>query len=158
MTRCLSSLARLLILTFAIMIMPAVAQKPALGPDVLSKMLDYIARVGNDREVPADIANRLGLSAAGQVWSSRQAGLKETSSGILHGVYAARGRENDLLLTLTTASKDRVDIYRVRRDGILVAAASLDLQKHQFIEHSRAETQKGLDAELVFWANAKSLE
>jgi hypothetical protein len=158
MTRCLSSLARLLILTLAIMIVPVAAQTPTLAPNVLTKLLDYIARVGNDREVPADIAKRLGLSAAGQVWSSRQAGLKETESGILHGVYASRGRENDLLLTLTSAAKDRVDIYRIRRDGILVAAASMDLQKHQFIERDRAATQKGLDAELVFWTNAKSLE
>ncbi len=81
MTRCLSSLARLLVLALAIMVMPVAAQSQTLAPDVLSKMLDYIARVGNDREVPADIANRLGLSAAGQVWPSRQAGLKNTSSG-----------------------------------------------------------------------------
>ena len=158
MTPCFSSFARLLILAFAIMIAPVAAQTPALAPDVLTKMLDHIARVGNDREVPADVANRLGLSAGGQVWSSRQAGLKETSSGILHGVYASRGREKDLLLTLTTSAKDRVDIYRIHRDGILVTAASLDLQKHQFIERDRAATQKGLDAELAFWTNAKSLE
>jgi hypothetical protein len=157
MTRCLSSLGRLVILTFAMMITPVAAQKPALAPDVLSKMLDYIARVGNDREVPADIANRLGLSAAGQVWSSRQAGLKETSSGVLHGVYVSRGRDNDLLLTLTGAAKEKVDIYRVRRDGILVKAVSLDM-KHQFIQRDRAETQKGLDAELAFWTGAKPLE
>ncbi len=56
-TRCLSSLARLLILTFAIMVAPVAAQSPALTPDVLSKMLDLIARVGTDREVPADLAN-----------------------------------------------------------------------------------------------------
>ena len=158
MTRCLSSLARLLILAFAVMIVPVAAQKPTLAPAVLSKMLDYIARVGNDREVPADIANRLGLSAAGQVWPSRQAGLKNTSSGLLHGVYAARGREMDLLLTLTSAGKEKVDIYRIHRDGVLVKAASLDLQKHQFIERDRAETQKGLEAELVFWTEAKTLE
>jgi hypothetical protein len=158
MLRRLSSLARLLILTFAIMIMPVAAQKPTLAPNVLSKMLDYIARVGNDREVPADIANRLGLSAAGQVWPSRQAGLKETSSGVLHGVYASRGREKDLLLTLTSGSKEKVDIYRIRRDGILAAAVSLDMQKHQFIERDRADAQKGLDAELAFWTGAKPLE
>ena len=102
MTRHFSSLAGLLILTFAIMIMPVAAQNPTLAPDVLSKMLDLIARVGTGREVPADIANRLGLSTAGQVWLSRQAGLKETPSGLLHGVHAARGREKDLLLTLTS--------------------------------------------------------
>jgi hypothetical protein len=106
--------------------------------------------------VPADIANRLGLSAAGQVWPSRQAGLKETSSGLLHGVYASRGREKDLVFSLTSPVK--VDLYRIRRDGMLVAAVTLDLQKQQMIEHTRAETQKGLDAELVFWTNAKSLE
>ena len=101
MTRWLS-LIRPLILTFAIMITPVAAQNPTLAPDVLSRMLDLIARVGTGREVPADIASRLGLSAAGQVWPSRQAGLKETPSGLLHGVYAARGREKDLLLTLTS--------------------------------------------------------
>ena len=151
MTRCLSSLARLLILTFAIMVAPVAAQSPALTPDVLSKMLDLIARVGTDREVPADVANRLGLSAAGQVWPSRQAGLKETPSELLHGVYAARGREKDLLLTLTSAGKDKVDVYRIRRDGTFVRAVSFDA-KHQFIERDRAETQKGLDAELIFWS------
>jgi hypothetical protein len=156
MTRCLSSLARLLILTAAMMITPVAAQKPALAPDVLSKMLDYIARVGNDREVPADIANRLGLSAAGQVWPSRQAGLKETSSGLLHGVYASRGREKDLLLSLT--SPEKVDLYRIRRDGILVATVTLDIKRQQMIERGNAETQKGLDAELAFWTGAKPLE
>ena len=157
MTRHFSSLARLLILTFAIMIMPVAAQNPALTPDVLSKMLDYIARVGTDREVPADVASRLGLSA-GQVWPSRQAGLKETPSGLLHGVYAARGREKDLLLTLTSASRDKVDVYRIRRDGILVTAVSFDPATHQFIERDQAETQKGLDAELIYWSRVEPIE
>lgn len=157
MTRCLSSLARLLILTAAMMITPVAARNPALAPDVLSKMLDYIARAGNDREVPADIAGSLGLSARGQTWPSRQAGLKETSSGVLHGVYVSRGRDNDLLLTLTGAAKEKVDIYRIHRDGILVKAVSLDM-KHQFIQRDRTDAQKGLDAELVFWTNAKPLE
>ena len=142
MTRCLSSLACFLTLTFAIMIAPVAAQTPALTPDVLSKMLDYIARDGTDREVPADVASRLGLSGAGQVWPSRQAGLKETSSGLLHGVYAARGREKDLLLTLTSASKDKVDVYRIRRDGTLVTAVSLDA-KRQFIERRSGRDAKG---------------
>jgi hypothetical protein len=108
--------------------------------------------------VPADIANRMGLSAAGEVWRSRQAGLKENASGLLHGVYVSRGRDTDLLLTLTSAGKEKVDVYRVHRDGVLVAAVSLDLQRHQFSERDRAETQKGLDAELTFWKNAKSFE
>lgn len=155
MTRRLSSFASLLILAFAMM-MPVAAQNPTLAPDVLSKMLDYIARVGTDREVPAIFANRLGLSAAGQIWPSRQAGLKETSSGLLHGVYVSRGRDKDLLLTLTSA--ERIDIYRIRRDGILVAAAGYDKQAQQLIEREGAETQKGLEAELVFWTSAKSLE
>jgi hypothetical protein len=139
MTRCLSSLACFLTLTFAIMIAPVAAQTPALTPDVLSKMLDYIARDGTDREVPADVPSRLGLSGVGQVWPSRQAGLK------------------DLLLTLTSASKDKVDVYRIRRDGTLVTAVSLDA-KRQFIERDRAETQKGLDAELVYWSTVKASE
>jgi hypothetical protein len=158
MTRCLSSLARLLILAFAIMMMPVAAQNPTLAPEVVSKMLDYIARGGNDREVPADVANRLGLSAAGEVWRSRQAGLKETSSGLLHGVYVSRGRDTDLLLTLTSAGKEKVDAYRIRRDGKFVAAISLDLPRHQFIERDPAETQKGLDAELAYWSTVKPFE
>ena len=156
MTRWLS-LIRPLILTFAIMITPVAAQNPTLAPDVLSKMLDLIARAGNDREVPADVASRLGLSA-GQVWPSRQAGLKETPSGLLHGVYAARGREKDLLLTLTSASKDKVDVYRIRRDGTFVTTVSFDPATHQFIERDRAETQKGLDAELIYWSMVKPTE
>ncbi len=80
-----------------------------------------------------------------------------SSSGLLHGVYAARGREKDLLLTLTSASKDKVDVYRIRRDGTLVTAVSLDA-KRQFIERDRAETQKGLDAELVYWSTVKASE
>jgi len=157
MTRWLS-LIRPLILTFAIMITPVAAQNPTLAPDVLSKMLDLIARRGTDREVPADVANRLGLSAAGQVWPSRQAGLKDTSSGLLHGVYASRGREKDLLLTLTSASKDNVDVYRIRRDGTFVTTVSFDPATHQFIERDRAETQKGLDAELIYWSMVKPTE
>lgn len=154
MTRCMSSLTRLLILTFAIMIAPVAAQNRTLAPDVLSKMLDYIAKVGIDREVPADIANRLGLSDTGKVWPSRQAGAQ--ISGRLHGVYASRGGDKDLLLTLTTDKQ--VDVYRIRRDGILVAAVTLDLPKHQMVEHNRAETQKGLEAELVFWSSAEPLK
>ena len=155
MTRCLSSLARLLILTFAIMIAPVAAQSPALAPDVLAKMLDYIARAGNDRELAADISNRLGLTAAGQRWSSRQAGVEY--SEILHGVYASRGSDKDLLLSLTITKK-KVDLYRIHRDGTLVAAVTLDIEKQQMIDHNRAETQKGLDAELVFWTRTKPLE
>ena len=155
MTRCLSSLARLLILTFAIMVMPVAAQSPALAPDVLAKMLDYIARAGNDRELAADISNRLGLTAAGQRWSSRQAGWGD--SEILHGVYASRGSDKDLLLSLTITKK-KIDLYRIHRDGMLVAAVTLDTQKHQMIEHDRAETQKGLDAELEFWTGIRPLQ
>ena len=40
-----------------------------------------------------------------------------SSSGLLHGVYAARGREKDLLLTLTSASKDKVDVYKFVATG-----------------------------------------
>jgi len=156
MTRCLSSLARFLILTFAIMITPVVAQDPTLAPDVLSKMLDLIARRGTDREVPADIADRLGLSEAGQVWPSRQAGLKETPSGLLHGVYAARGSGRDLLLTLT--SPEMLYVYRIHRDGKLVTAVTADKRTRQFIERDQAETQKGLDAELVYWSRVTPSE
>jgi hypothetical protein len=97
-TRYLSSLASFVILTFAIMIMPVGAQSSALTPELLSKMLDYIARNGTDRDVPSSIANRLGLTAAGQGSPSREAGAKEITSGIQHAVYISRGSDKDILL------------------------------------------------------------
>ena len=150
MTR-LSSLAGLVILIFATLIAPVSAQSTTLTPALLSKMLDQIAKEGNDREVPASLANPLGLSPAGKAWPSRESGARNTATKILHAVYAGRGGDENMMLTV--GAKEGVHVFRIRRDGTLLGARLFDLQTRQSAELGRVEAQKELEAELVFWRN-----
>jgi hypothetical protein len=146
----LTSLAVLVMLAFALMI-PVSAQDSVLAPELLSKMLDDIARHGVDRVVPASFADRLGLTVAGQGWPSRQIGANKINSDIEHAVYVNRGSDKDLLLTVT--GRETIECYRIRRDGILVIAMAYDNQTRQFtMRDQQAGAQKDLEYELKFWS------
>jgi hypothetical protein len=117
---------------------------------LLSKMLDLIARMGTDLDIPARVANPLGLSATDKGWPSRQIVYQETASGITHSMAIGRGNDQDIAVNSRKA--DNIDFYRIRRDGTLVTALIYDIQTQQFTERNLAEAQKNLDAEFAFWA------
>ena len=149
-TNRLASLVVLVMLTFVSVAMPVSAQNSGLTPELLSKMLDLIARTGTDLDIPARVANPLGLSANDQGWPSRQIVYQETATGITHSMAIGRGNDKDI--ALNSRKPDNIDFYRIRRDGTLVMALIYDIQTRQFSERSGAEAQKTLDAEFAFWA------
>jgi hypothetical protein len=90
-----ASLAVFMTLAFVPLAGQVSAQSSALTPELLSKMLDLIARKGTDRDISPTLANALGLSAAGQGWPNRQIVTRETQSGFLHGMGISRGNDQD---------------------------------------------------------------
>jgi hypothetical protein len=146
----LSLLASFLVLTFAIPIVPVSAQNSALTPELLSKMLDHSASNGIDRVANPIVANRLGISVAGQTWPMRQIGVEETAGGILHNVSFGRGSDQNIVVSAKT--KERLNAYRIRRDGTLLAAFTYDIATHGLADIAQAEAHKGLAAELLFWS------
>ncbi len=164
MPRRLSSLASLVMLGFAIVTMPVAAQNATLTPELLSKMLDFIAREGVDRDVPASVANRMGLTAAGQSWPSRQMVFVETANGCTHSVSINRGSDEDILVNVILLnvkgdrSNGKINTWRIRRDGKIVAALGYDIRTQQFTTLDRSDAQKKLEAELFFWSGQKLSE
>jgi hypothetical protein len=149
----LISLAVVAMLAFAPIFNPVAAQNSTLTPELLARMLDFIARKGTDRDVPAIFANGMFLTLAGQAWPSRQLVREEITGGIIHSISISRGSNKDILLSKNT--KERIDIYRIERDGILVVAGVYDLPTRDFNTRGtrdRAEVQKEVDDELENWS------
>jgi hypothetical protein len=149
-TNRLASLAVLVMLTLLSLAVPVSAQNSGLTPELLSKMLDLIGRAGTDLDIPARVANPLGLSATDQAWPSRQIGYHETASGITHSMAVGRGNDQDI--AVNSRKPGNIDFYRIRRDGTLATALIYDIQTRQFTERNLDEAQKSLDAEFAFWA------
>jgi hypothetical protein len=149
----LISLAVLAMLAFAPIFNPVAAQNSTRTPELLTRMLDFIARKGTDRDVPALFANGMFLTSAGEAWPSRQLVREEIASGIIHSISISRGSNKDILLSKNT--KERIDIYRIERDGILVVAGVYDLPKRDLNTRDtrdRAEVQKEVENELENWS------
>lgn len=145
-----TSLAGLAVLVFGLLATPPVsAQSSRLAPDVLARIIDFVARRGTDRDIDSTLAARLGLSAPGQAWPSRQIATP-TENGNYHGFAVSRSSDSDMAVSFLIPSES-VHAFRVRRDGTLVAAVIRDLKTGQMIALKPADAQRELDAEYAFW-------
>ena len=146
----LMSLAVLAVLTFVSLAGPVSAQGSALTPELLSKILDDINREGIDRDIPAPMANALGLSATGQGWASRQCVFQESKNKIIHALSISRRNDQDIVVHL--GSERFLHDYRILRDGTLLMATIYNIPTHQLTVRNRSEAQKELNTEFAFWA------
>jgi hypothetical protein len=111
-------------------------------------MLDLIAGHGIDRDVPAQVANALGLSATDQGWPSHQVSSLDTN-GNHHALAVSRGIDQDIALSLLTP--DGIPALRIHRDGTLVAELNIDYHTGQLTMRNRVDVRKELDAEFAYW-------
>jgi hypothetical protein len=72
----------------------------------------------------------------------------------------SRGNDQDIVVSLRKPDNnpDNMYVFRVRRDGTLVTAVIFDIQTRQLTVLNRAEAQKKLEAEILFWNGQKLLE
>jgi hypothetical protein len=124
------------------------AQTPPLTPDLAAKMAALVSTKGHDGKIAPRFANGLGLTAAGQVWTGREAEADNTAGH--HFVDLGPGPSGEFLLTLLTPST--VSAYRVRRDGTLLSALNADVATRTITMLSPADAQAGFAAECGFWA------
>ena len=125
-------------------------QASPLTPEVMRKMLLYIAANGKDKDVIPLVANTLGLSATGQTWAGRSVGVRDESK-VLYCFYVSRGSEEDILVSITTP--DIVQAFRAHRDGKIVTAFTYDLAAQKMAVRAPAEAQPDLDSALRIWAD-----
>jgi hypothetical protein len=144
-------LAALVSLSCMFLATPASTQSATLTPDLLNKLLDFNARKGIDRDVPAIFANALGFTSNGQSWPSRQVVPKPDSENpsLYHGFTVGQRTEQDVVFVVRYPDGNHA--FRVRRNGMLVTAVYLNQSTNQLTEPNRAEAQKELDAEVVYW-------
>lgn len=131
---------------------PLPTTQPPLAPELLNKMISFIARKGWDRDVPADEATALGL-AAGQSWPLRGVSSPDPDVGDkYHGWAVSRGSDNDLLLA---AQQGQIyHFYRITRDGTIIKAIIFNRANHQITMLDSAQAQIEVNAEYAWWAAA----
>jgi hypothetical protein len=123
------------------------AQTP-LTPDLAAKLVTLVSTKGHDGKIAPRFANGLGLTAAGQIWTGREAEADDTAGH--HFIDVGPGPNGEILLTLLTPGT--VTAYRIRRDGTLLSALSADVATRAITMLNPADAQPGFAAECAFWA------
>jgi hypothetical protein len=129
---------------------PLVATSP-LTPEILNKIVRYIALSGIDRETAAVLANPLGLSASGQTWASRQVAVEDSQNHYTHGFAVSRGTDQDIYLSKRLP--DSIHAFRATRDGKVVGALFAIPSTGQVSMRDPAEAQAEFDDEAKLWAD-----
>jgi hypothetical protein len=127
----------------------AAARKLIVVPQLLSKMLPYIASNGADRELPASIANPLGLSASGATWPYRSIGVNDSDAQHVHGFAVGRGSDPDIVLSQRLP--DSLHVFRANREGKVVTAMFVSLPSKQIKMLAPAEAQPEFDSNWDYW-------
>jgi hypothetical protein len=130
---------------------PATHQR--LTPELWQKMQQLNTAQGTDNDVSTKIANALGMTATGQGWPGHRFGALEhvNDSNLSQRIYVvSRGADQDVLLTRGTAGV--LFVYRIHRDGTLVAALSLNRETKEITMRNPAEAEADLEGEFAFWA------
>jgi len=123
---------------------------PALTPQLMTKMLQLIAVSGSNRELAAEFAHPLGLTATGQSWPNRQVASYGIPSNFNHGFAVSRGSDQDVVLSLRTP--DTIYVFRSDRHGASATALSCDVKNGNIITLNFVNARKALDNEIRFWA------
>jgi hypothetical protein len=124
------------------------AQTTPLTPDLAAKMVTLVSTKGHDGKIAPRFATGLGLAAAGQIWTGREAQADDAAGH--HFVDVGPGPGGEILLTLLTPHT--VTAYRARRDGTLLSALSADVATRAITILSPADAQPGFAVECTFWA------
>jgi hypothetical protein len=151
----LTSPAVLAMLLFTSIATPVGAQSSTLTPALLSKLLDLDIQKGSDQDIPAVLANALGLSDTDQNVPMRQVATPdvENPSTVLHGFAVPRGNDQDVVISVRRKGVS-IHAFRLQRNGTLVRAAVYDFQTRQVTQRNPTEAQKELDSEFGYWARA----
>lgn len=149
MTKRLLSLAVLAVLSFAAAA-TVQAQNSVVTPELINKIQKLAAEQGVDRTVNASFENPLGLTARNQDWLSRHIGANDPA-GASHSVDFSRGNDKDIIVYVRAGSEGNTQIFRARRDGLIVKAFTLNAARQLQARDAKA-AQKELDAEFGFWA------
>jgi hypothetical protein len=136
---------------------PAGAQALAAGAGAptqafMDKMTRLIQTKGVDKVVPADYANALGLTPAGQGWADHQVGADATDK-TSHAFAVSRGADLNLVL-YARRSDGTFYVFRAGRDGKSLAALSIAPQTTKITVREAAAVQQELDDEFAFWARS----
>jgi hypothetical protein len=148
-TNRLVSLAVLVMLAFVYLGTPVLAQDSAQLGDLLSKLSELTAQKGEDVDVPAAVANALGLTDGDQNWATRQVAAPDSRSGVFHGFAMHSGIEDVLFIG---RHPDALHVFRSHRDGKLVAAGAYNILAREVTILDPATAQNELAAEVAFWS------
>ena len=121
-----------------------VSASAPLTPGLLAKMLTLVSTKGRDGKIAPRFANAMGLTAAGQGWTDRQASAADGVTN--HFIAVGPGADSEILLTALAAS------FRVRRDGTLLSALSVDAATRAITMRDPYDAQADFAAECAFWA------
>lgn len=125
--------------------------KLIVAPQLLCKVLPYIASNGTDRELPPLFAGPLGFSASGATWSYRGIGVQDPDPEHVYGFAMGRGSDPDIMVSKRVPG--RIHVFRASRDGKVIKALVFDLSTKQVTMSDPAEAQVEFDVVWNFWAN-----
>lgn len=129
----------------------AAVMKLIVAPQLLCKMLPYIASNGTDRELPVQFAGPLGLSAPGATWSYRGIGIGDPDPEHIYGFAVSRSSDPDIMVSKRIPGS--IHVFRASRDGNVIKALTFDLSTKQVKMIAPAEAQVEFGTIRNFWAN-----
>ena len=144
------NIALALLLSGAVSIQAA-ALKPILSPVQIQKLQELMADHGHDSHVDPAIAKAVGLTKSDKPLVLRQLTMSEDTSDHSQRTYAFQLTTSGGGLLLAVAFLDGVRVYRTNPKQELVAAI-LEEPHKPLVAIPLAEAQKGLKAELIYWA------
>jgi len=125
-----------------------VSASAPLTPGLLAKMLTLVSTKGRDGKIAPRFANAMGLTAAGQGWTDRQASAADGVTN--HFIAVGPGADSEILLTALTPKV--AASFRVRRDGTLLSALSVDAATRAITMRDPYDAAADFAAECAFWA------
>jgi hypothetical protein len=129
---------------------PAAAAVPDLPLSLLARMLKLTSPGGASSELPAAIAQALGLGADGKAWPDRQYAVEATSTGAVHAIAVGRGEDPDVVISVRGPAA--ISIFRVTLTGKLVAAVNFFPETKLTTPMPLAQARDALWQERAFWA------
>jgi hypothetical protein len=120
-----------------------------LSPEFMAKMLKLNSRDGVDREVPPIYASPLGLAYPGKTYPTHQDSFKQLSNGFSHAFAVNRGTDQDVIFSVLRP--DVVLVFRVHRDGTIVAAVHAERKTAVITARTTAEAQADFANECAWW-------
>jgi hypothetical protein len=124
-------------------------QRPAITPDMVTKILGLMPSIGMDTQLPAPVASALGLTVTGQGWPDRQFAVQANDTGTVHAIAVSRSADPDILFS--TRGPAAITVFRLRRDGVLVSAINFFTLTRQTAVIPPTEARTEFTTEKVFW-------